>query len=147
MDDNATSRRILTTIAAGWGMSARAAASGEEALEWLLDGENFDAAILDMQMPGMDGGALAREIRNQRARLPLVLLSSLGRPRFRLGAGPCSPPISPSFREAVAALRRAGVELLPRRRARSGRVRQPASDFAAELARRASACCSPRTTR
>ena len=80
VDDNATNRRILTTLAAGWGLSVRAAASGAEALEWMKDGESFDAAVLDMQMPEMDGTMLAREI----TRLsgppppPLVLLSSLG---------------------------------------------------------------------
>ncbi len=79
VDDNATNRRILTTLAAGWGLSVRAAASGSEALEWIKGGESFDAAVLDMQMPEMDGTMLAHEIR--RVCLPpppLVLLSSLG---------------------------------------------------------------------
>jgi len=81
VDDNATSRRIIMTLAAGWGLSARAAESGAEALAWLHAGEVFDVAILDMQMPDMDGVMLARAIRQERggAKLPLVLLSSLGR--------------------------------------------------------------------
>jgi PAS domain S-box-containing protein len=80
VDDNATSRRILTTLATGWGMSSRAASSGEEALAWLRADEPFDVAVLDMQMPAMDGGMLAKEIRRWRgvAQLPLVMLSSLG---------------------------------------------------------------------
>ena len=80
VDDNATSRRILTTMAAGWDMVARAAATGAEALRWLDDGAEFDVAILDMQMPEMDGVMLARAIRARRdaGRLPLVLLSSVG---------------------------------------------------------------------
>jgi PAS domain S-box-containing protein len=80
VDDNATSRRILTTVAAGWGMAVRAASSGAEALDWLRPGEAFDAAVIDFQMPGMDGIALAEEIRKLRGPGPpaLILLSSLG---------------------------------------------------------------------
>jgi CheY-like chemotaxis protein len=61
-------------------MVPRAAQSGAEALEWLRAGEAFDVAVLDMQMPDMDGVMLAREIRKMQGRekLPLVLLSSLG---------------------------------------------------------------------
>ncbi|HEY9598235.1 MAG TPA: ATP-binding protein, partial [Cyanophyceae cyanobacterium] len=63
VDDNATNRKILISQASSWGMSFRAAASGEQALNWLRAGELFDLAILDMQMPQMDGIMLAREIR------------------------------------------------------------------------------------
>jgi PAS domain S-box-containing protein len=80
VDDNATSRRILANLASGWGLLVRAAGSGAEALAWLEAGETFDVAILDLQMPGMDGVTAAREIRSRAAgaRLPLVLLSSVG---------------------------------------------------------------------
>jgi CheY-like chemotaxis protein len=80
VDDNATSRRILTTLATGWGMSTCAASSGDEALGWLRAKEPFDVAVLDMQMPAMDGGMLAIEIRRLRSvgQLPMVMLSSLG---------------------------------------------------------------------
>jgi len=85
VDDNATNRRILQTLANGWGMHPRAAASAAEALTWLRGGEYFDVAILDMHMPEMDGLMLAKEIRNVAAvaPLPLILLSSLG-PREHL---------------------------------------------------------------
>jgi PAS domain S-box-containing protein len=80
VDDNATNRRIVTAQAQGWGVAVRAAPSGPMALAWLRDGEKFDAAILDMHMPEMDGVELAREIRKLRdaKALPLLLLSSLG---------------------------------------------------------------------
>ena len=63
------------------GDGPRDSGSPTEALEWIRRGDPFDAAILDMQMPEMDGLALAREIRRYRdARvLPLVMLTSLGR--------------------------------------------------------------------
>ncbi len=84
VDDNATSRRILLSLASDWGMEATAVQSGAEALAVLDRGETFDAAILDMHMPAMDGAMLAREIRRKTAGrpLPLVLLSSLGQRDF-----------------------------------------------------------------
>ncbi|HEY9650980.1 MAG TPA: ATP-binding protein, partial [Coleofasciculaceae cyanobacterium] len=44
VDDNATNRKILISQALSWGMSFRAAASGEQALNWLRAGELFDLA-------------------------------------------------------------------------------------------------------
>jgi GAF domain-containing protein/CheY-like chemotaxis protein/tetratricopeptide (TPR) repeat protein len=79
VDDNATNRRILSLQTAKWGMAARDTESPREAVRWLEAGEDFDLAILDMHMPEMDGLALARQIRERRATLPLVLFSSLGR--------------------------------------------------------------------
>lgn len=80
VDDNATSGRILTNLAAGWGLSAHAVTTGADALAWLRTSEPCDIVIIDRQMPQMDGVALAQEIHRLRsaAELPLVLLSSLG---------------------------------------------------------------------
>ena len=81
VDDNATSRRILTKQTESWEMLPRAAASGPEALQWIRQGDPFDIAILDMRMPEMDGLTLTAEIRKHRdpQALPLVMLTSLGR--------------------------------------------------------------------
>ncbi|MDB6111858.1 MAG: multi-sensor hybrid histidine kinase, partial [Pedosphaera sp.] len=80
VDDNPTNRRILTLQASKWGMIPRSAQSGAQALEWMQQGETFDLAILDMQMPGMDGIMLAKEIRQMPSAvmMPLVLLTSMG---------------------------------------------------------------------
>ncbi len=81
VDDNATNRQILALQTASWGMLPRAAESGAEALGWIGDGEPFDVAVIDMQMPDMDGMMLATNIREHRdaSSLPLVMLSSLDR--------------------------------------------------------------------
>src|SRR6185369_5222594 len=63
VDDNQTNCRILTLQTSKWGMIPRSTQSGPQALEWLRRGEQFDLAMLDMQMPGMDGLMLAREMR------------------------------------------------------------------------------------
>ncbi|MEG3925094.1 response regulator [Microcoleus sp. T3_D1] len=84
VDDNATNRRILTLQAQSWGMVARASASARLALDWLAAKEMFDLAVLDMQMPEMDGLALAAQIRRYPdcEKLPLVMLTSIGRPEI-----------------------------------------------------------------
>jgi signal transduction histidine kinase/DNA-binding response OmpR family regulator len=81
VDDNATNRRILMLQTEKWGMIPRETEHPREALEWIQNGEHFDLAILDLQMPEMDGVMLTREIRNIRPEesLPIILLTSLGR--------------------------------------------------------------------
>ena len=79
VDDNDTNRRILNMQTAKWGMTTRDTTSPLEALQWIGRGEIFDIAILDMHMPEMDGVELAKRIRSNDAKIPLVLFSSLGR--------------------------------------------------------------------
>ncbi|WP_165774526.1 response regulator [Candidatus Viridilinea mediisalina] len=89
VDDNATNRQILSLQAESWGMRVRATASAYEALDWLKRGDPCDLAILDMQMPGMDGTQLAAAICDGLLAQapPLVLLTSLGRREEDLRAG------------------------------------------------------------
>jgi PAS domain S-box-containing protein len=81
VDDNSTNRRVLTLQLTAWALEVTSVEGAIEALERIRKGEPFDLAILDMQMPGMDGLTLAAEIRRLRdpKDLPLVMLSSLGR--------------------------------------------------------------------
>src|SRR5262249_416779 len=80
VDDNATNCRILKLQTMKWGMTPRDTQQPAQALEWLRSGERFDLAILDMQMPDMDGLMLAAEIRKlpNAKSMPLVLLASMG---------------------------------------------------------------------
>ncbi len=85
VDDNATNREILVRQTSAWGMTPVAVASGEQALTLLHGNPDFDIAILDMQMPEMDGLSLAGEIRKlpETAELPLVMLTSIGNQEVR----------------------------------------------------------------
>ncbi|MGB7445073.1 MAG: response regulator [Coleofasciculaceae cyanobacterium] len=81
VDDNATNREILTLQLQSWHMVSVAAQSGYEAIGLLEHKEPFDLAILDMQMPGMDGLSLAVAMRQRQdcKELPLVMLTSIGK--------------------------------------------------------------------
>ncbi|HXF61741.1 MAG TPA: response regulator [Caldilineaceae bacterium] len=79
VDDHPISREILVRQLTAWQMAPVAVASGQEALAYLAAGETFDLAVLDRQMPEMDGLTLAAHLRQhpQGAQLPLVMLTSL----------------------------------------------------------------------
>ena len=84
VDDNATNRAVLRQQISPWGMTVDDAREGGEALEKLRsaagDGEPYDLAILDMQMPKMDGLDLAHCIKEDKniSSTRLVLLTSIG---------------------------------------------------------------------
>ncbi len=102
VDDNATNRRILEQHLRGWGMHVVSATSGMEALDLIAHEAAFDCAVLDMQMPGMDGEALAAAWRDRPGALvpPLILLTSMGR-RGSVGerqfVAVLSKPVKPSL--------------------------------------------------
>ncbi len=81
VDDNATNRQILTLQTQSWGMVPTTVASARLALDLLAAKKEFDLAVLDMQMPEIDGLSLAAQIRILEAgkQLPLVMLTSMGR--------------------------------------------------------------------
>ncbi|HVQ31192.1 MAG TPA: ATP-binding protein, partial [Vicinamibacteria bacterium] len=86
VDDNATNRRVMIGMLRSWSCRFEEACDGWEALDQLRasasTAQAFDAAILDFQMPEMDGAQLAAEIRRspELASLPLILLTSMPRP-------------------------------------------------------------------
>jgi two-component system sensor histidine kinase/response regulator len=78
VDDNASNREILTQHLQSWGVEVVEAESSDAALAVLSsdEGLRFDFALLDDQMPGMDGIQLAQTIRAD-ARLAAVQLIML----------------------------------------------------------------------
>jgi signal transduction histidine kinase/DNA-binding response OmpR family regulator/HPt (histidine-containing phosphotransfer) domain-containing protein len=83
VDDNATNREVLMAHLAAWGVRGEEASDGPGALKALCraldESDPFRIAILDMQMPGMDGAELARVIKadERLAGTRLVMLTSL----------------------------------------------------------------------
>jgi CheY-like chemotaxis protein len=84
VDDNDTNRRILSHQLGAWRIRAGSAASGQEALGMLRTaaeaGQPYHLALLDVQMPEMDGLTLARAIKSDPALAGtwLIVLTSFG---------------------------------------------------------------------
>ena len=82
VDDNQTMRTILDELLKSWGMAPQSVAGGEAALEALemarTSGAAFALVLMDVQMPGMDGFSVAREIltRWQNDAPKILMLSS-----------------------------------------------------------------------
>ncbi|CAN5828446.1 hypothetical protein BH18ACT11_BH18ACT11_19050 [soil metagenome] len=82
VDDNQANRTILEKQLSSWGVRVASAEGGEQALDQLRSASDpYDLAVLDMQMPGMDGMELARRIKAEPgiSKTRLVLLTSMGR--------------------------------------------------------------------
>ena len=83
-DDNATNRTLLREILGNWKMLPTVVESGPQALDALetasKSGKPFQLALLDLQMPGMDGFELAEQIRRHKeyASAIVMMLTSEG---------------------------------------------------------------------
>ena len=79
VDDSKTDRMIMRKALEGLGVTLVEASDGQEALNVLKQGEyNFDAMLIDIEMPRMDGYSLASEIKkyNRYKNLPLIAVTS-----------------------------------------------------------------------
>jgi signal transduction histidine kinase/DNA-binding response OmpR family regulator len=82
VDDNETNRHIFTLQFESWGMIPITANSGMEALEIIEEAEEpFELAVIDMQMPQMDGLELGKKIKELpfKGDIPMIMLTSLGK--------------------------------------------------------------------
>ena len=63
------------------GHSVQVVDDGERAIERLLTkAEKFDAVVLDVMLPGMDGFAVVSELRKAKNYVPVLILTARGRP-------------------------------------------------------------------
>jgi signal transduction histidine kinase/CheY-like chemotaxis protein/ligand-binding sensor domain-containing protein len=78
VDDNYTNLKILSVQLNYWKLVPIIAGSAKEALG-IFDNDNAISLIItDMDMPGMDGMALAKGVRKKGSVIPIILLSSIG---------------------------------------------------------------------
>ncbi len=79
VDDSKTDRTIMRKALEPMGVTLVEAGDGQEALNILKAGDyNFDAMLIDIEMPRMDGYTLANEIKkyNRYKNLPLIAVTS-----------------------------------------------------------------------
>jgi len=74
VDDNLGARQFYQRILEAHGYKVLLAESGEQALQ-LLRKQVVAAVLCDYEMPGMNGGELAAEIKRSRPRIPFLLIS------------------------------------------------------------------------
>ena len=77
VDDNATQGRMLQSLLISWKFNAIWVNSATEALN-LLKQTKFDLMLTDMYMPEINGIELGNAVHQQYARLPIILLTSMG---------------------------------------------------------------------
>ncbi len=84
IDDNTTNQEILLRQMASWKMIGKSASRGIDGIELLSaaqkQGSPFDLAILDMDMPEMDGMDVAQTIKNDPSlsQTTIIMLTSVG---------------------------------------------------------------------
>jgi PAS domain S-box-containing protein len=85
VDDNTTNRGILAHMLTNWGLKPRTTGEAQEALAAMREatqtGQPFALVLLDVQMPGMDGFAVAQQIKDdpELAGTRIIMLTSSGR--------------------------------------------------------------------
>jgi signal transduction histidine kinase/DNA-binding response OmpR family regulator len=127
VDDNETNRRIYTTQLRHWGLDTIAVETPHKALE-VLRQRDFDLAVIDFEMPGMNGLELVQQIAEQRIApdTRIILCSSSGISRKELHNGPedaafhaflSKPTRSDQLRETIGRLLNGAPATLARRAA------------------------------
>ncbi|WP_022939935.1 response regulator [Psychromonas hadalis] len=86
VDDNKTNREVLRGLLEHWGAIVSEAVSGQQALQICqqrsqqIDKDFFDIALLDMQMPEMDGEDLGKKLQKNHnfSQMKLIMMTSIG---------------------------------------------------------------------
>jgi len=73
-EDDFTSRTMLQAVLTKWGYEVISTGDGHEALAIFQQTDPPQIAILDWEMPGLDGASLCGELRNQKLKDPLYLI-------------------------------------------------------------------------
>jgi len=77
VDDDEMVRFVLTEKLAESGFSATAACDGRSAVALFHD-TSFDAVLLDLKMPGMDGIETLKELRKHDPDIPVIMVTAFG---------------------------------------------------------------------
>ena len=84
IDDDARLAELLVAYLAPQGVALTHAPGGQAGLAQVAAG-GWDAVLLDVMMPGLDGLAVLRQLRAKDARLPVLMLTARSRARSSRG--------------------------------------------------------------
>jgi DNA-binding response OmpR family regulator len=82
IEDEKVSRKALARLLAAKGYTAQTAESGEEALTLIGDGQRPQIALVDLDLPGMNGADFIRQLRRTRPGVPALLLTAADEDRI-----------------------------------------------------------------
>ncbi|MBN2706034.1 MAG: response regulator [Deltaproteobacteria bacterium] len=116
-EDDITSQTMLYAILSKWGYEVSRTADGQKAFAALQETGSPQLAILDWEMPGLDGPSLCRQLRRQNREEPLylILLTARDEPRdivLGLEAGADDYIAKPYDRAELQARINVGIRLL-----------------------------------
>ena len=77
VEDEAKMAALLLEGLRNHGLAAEVCGRGDDALKLLQNG-GFDAAVLDIMLPGLDGIAITRMLRERGNTIPILMVSALG---------------------------------------------------------------------
>jgi two-component system OmpR family response regulator len=75
VEDKVKMATLLRRALRGEGMAADVAIRGEDAL-WMAGSTNYDAVVLDVMLPGIDGFETCRRLRGDGIRTPVLMLTA-----------------------------------------------------------------------
>lgn len=75
VDDDKSTRLLLSAVLEENGYECKTASDGEEALE-IMDTNHIDLAIVDIMMPKMDGYEFTKLLREEKNDLPILMISA-----------------------------------------------------------------------
>ena len=75
-EDEKELSNALVTVLTHNNYSVDAVYNGQDALDYLLSGKNYDGAILDIMMPQKDGISVLKEVRGSGSSIPILMLTA-----------------------------------------------------------------------
>ena len=103
VEDDLDTSRLLRDLLGKRKYRVEAVQSGPECLAWLRD-HSADAVIADVQMPGMDGLELCRQLQREWPELPVIVLTAqanLDTADAAISAGACDLVTKPMRLETL----------------------------------------------
>ncbi|HEY1492278.1 MAG TPA: response regulator [Steroidobacteraceae bacterium] len=82
VDDDESARRSLGRMLRGFGFDSVPFAAADAFIA-AVDRENFSCLLLDLQLEGMSGVELVRELRRRGSRVPIIVITAHSEPELR----------------------------------------------------------------